>query len=140
VLETFAREAEAGLGRIILLVLDNAGWHVNLKIPDGIRLIYLPPYTPELQPAETLWSLVDEPIVNQPTSRPSRNSKQKSPNGASHAPSNPNKSRVEPGFIGGQSGSLRTNQPEMVLGVHLRCRQAMRSFLIYQEHSRRIRA
>jgi hypothetical protein len=25
VLETFAREAEAGLGRIILLVLDNAG-------------------------------------------------------------------------------------------------------------------
>ena len=66
-LETFAREAEAGLSRIILLVLDNAGWHgpANLKIPDGIRLIYLPPYTPELQPAETLWALVDEPIVNQ---------------------------------------------------------------------------
>ena len=30
----------------------------------GIRLIYLPPYTPELQPAETLWALVDEPIAN----------------------------------------------------------------------------
>ena len=45
-LETFAREA------------------ANLKIPDGIRLIYLPPYSPELQPAETLWALVDEPIVN----------------------------------------------------------------------------
>ena len=65
-LETFAREAEAGLSRIILLVLDNAGWHgpANLKIPDGIRLIHLPPYSPELQPAETLWSVVDEPIVN----------------------------------------------------------------------------
>jgi transposase len=65
-LETFAREAEAGVARIILLVLDNAGWHgpANLKIPDGIRLIYLPPYSPELQPAETLWALVDEPIVN----------------------------------------------------------------------------
>ena len=65
-LETFAREAEAGVGRIIPLVLDNAGWHgpANLKIPDGIRLIYLPPYSPELQPAETLWALVDEPIVN----------------------------------------------------------------------------
>ncbi len=65
-LETFAREAEAGLGRIILLVLDNAGWHsaAGLKIPDGIRLVYLPPYSPELQPAETLWALVDEPIVN----------------------------------------------------------------------------
>ena len=65
-LETFAWEAEAGLSRIILLVLDNAGWHgpANVKIPDGIRLIYLPPYTPELQPAETLWALVDESIVN----------------------------------------------------------------------------
>lgn len=65
-LKTFAREAEAGLGRIILLVLDNAGWHgaASLKIPDGIRLVYLPPYSPELQPAETLWALVDEPIVN----------------------------------------------------------------------------
>jgi transposase len=65
-LETFAREAEAGAARIILLVLDNAGWHgpANLKIPEGIRLIYLPPYSPELQPAETLWALVDEPVVN----------------------------------------------------------------------------
>jgi transposase len=27
-------------------------------------LVYLPPYSPELQPAETLWPLVDEPIVN----------------------------------------------------------------------------
>jgi transposase len=25
----------------------------------------LPPYSPELQPAERLWSLVDEPLVNQ---------------------------------------------------------------------------
>jgi hypothetical protein len=42
-------------------VLDNAGWHsaAGLKIPDGIRLVHLP-----LQPAETLWALVDEPIVN----------------------------------------------------------------------------
>ena len=53
-LQTFAREAEAGMSRIILLVLDNAGWHgpANLKVPDGIRLIHLPPYSPELQPAE----------------------------------------------------------------------------------------
>jgi transposase len=25
----------------------------------------LPPYSPELQPAERLWQLVDEPLVNQ---------------------------------------------------------------------------
>jgi transposase len=30
----------------------------------GVPLVFLPPYTPELQPAETLWALVDEPIVN----------------------------------------------------------------------------
>ena len=65
-LETFAREAGAGRERIIILVLDNAGWHgaAGLRIPDGIRLVFLPPYSPELQPAETLWALVDEPIVN----------------------------------------------------------------------------
>ena len=27
-------------------------------------LIHLPPYSPELQPAETLWVLLDEPIIN----------------------------------------------------------------------------
>ena len=26
---------------------------------------YLPAYSPELQPAERLWTLVDEPLVNQ---------------------------------------------------------------------------
>ncbi len=65
-LETFAREAGAGARRTIVLVLDNAGWHgeAGLDVPDGVRLVFLPPYTPELQPAETLWALVDEPIIN----------------------------------------------------------------------------
>ena len=65
-LAAFARETGAGRDRIILLVLDGAGWHTEpgLAVPEGIRLVYLPPYTPELQPAEHLWPLVDEPIVN----------------------------------------------------------------------------
>ena len=65
-LALFAREAGAGPDRIIILVLDGAGWHTapGLAVPEGIRLVYLPPYTPELQPAETLWVHVDEPIVN----------------------------------------------------------------------------
>ena len=64
-LTLFAREAGAGRDRI--LVLDNAGWHSapGLAVPEGIRLVHLPPYTPELQPAETLWVHVDEPIANQ---------------------------------------------------------------------------
>ena len=66
-LELFAREAGAGRERRIVLQLDNAGWHseAGLAVPEGIRLVYLPAYSPELQPAETLWPLVDEPIVNQ---------------------------------------------------------------------------
>jgi len=66
ILETFAQEAGAGRDRTIILVLDNAGWHTKpgLTIPEGIRLLHLPPYSPELQPAECLWELVDEPAVN----------------------------------------------------------------------------
>ena len=65
-LATFARQAGAGRKRHIVLVLDNAGWHgpEGLTIPDGISLVFLPPYSPELQPAERLWPLVDEAVVN----------------------------------------------------------------------------
>ncbi len=34
------------------------------KVPDGLRPDYLPRYSPELQPAECLWSVLDEPIAN----------------------------------------------------------------------------
>ena len=49
------------------MVEDNAGWHRSKKaiIPEGIEIEFLPPYSPELQPAERLWQLVDEPLVNQ---------------------------------------------------------------------------
>ena len=65
-LAAFARRTGAGRGRHIVLVLDNAGWHgpKGLAVPDGITLVFLPPYSPELQPAERLWPLVDEPIAN----------------------------------------------------------------------------
>lgn len=65
-LAAFARTTGAGRERTIVLVLDNAGWHglVGLAVPDGIKLVYLPPYSPELQPAECLWPLLDEPLVN----------------------------------------------------------------------------
>ena len=65
-LALFAREAGAGRERILVLELDNAGWHTepNLAVPDGIRLVSLPPYSPELQPAEHLWPILDEPLAN----------------------------------------------------------------------------
>jgi transposase len=62
----FARQVGAGRERHIVLVLDNAGWHgpEGLDVPEGISLVFLPPYSPELQPAEHLWPLVDEPVAN----------------------------------------------------------------------------
>ena len=40
-----------------LLVLDGAGWHVSqaLRVPPNMTLLKLPPYAPELNPAEMLW-------------------------------------------------------------------------------------
>lgn len=48
-------------------MLDRAGWHSSkkLKIPEGLHLEFLPPHTPELQPAERLWPIINEPISNQ---------------------------------------------------------------------------
>jgi hypothetical protein len=44
-------------GDLCVMVLDGAGWHrANaLSIPDSLRLIPLPAYSPELNPVEHLW-------------------------------------------------------------------------------------
>jgi transposase len=65
-LAEFARDQGIGARRRAVLVLDNAGWHgaADLAVPDGVHFAFLPPASPELQPAERLWGLVDEPIAN----------------------------------------------------------------------------
>jgi transposase len=65
-LATFARDEGIDATHRAVLVVDQAGGHLahDLALPDGIELIFLPPYSPELQPAERLWPLVDEPIAN----------------------------------------------------------------------------
>lgn len=66
VLADFAHEFELNRNKRVLLILDQAGWHIGhrLKIPEGIDLFFLPPYSPELQPAERLWPLTNEVIAN----------------------------------------------------------------------------
>jgi len=65
-LAEFARDEGIGPGRRAVLALDQAGWHAgpNLAVPEGVHLAPLPPYSPELQPAERLWGLVDEAVAN----------------------------------------------------------------------------
>ena len=46
----------------IILVLDGAGWHRNQSLipPENMRLLFLPPYSPELNPVEHLWDELRE--------------------------------------------------------------------------------
>jgi transposase len=65
-LAAFARAVGASPTKQIVLVLDRAGWHtsVRLRVPDHVHLLFLPPYSPELQPAEHLWPLTNSVLVN----------------------------------------------------------------------------
>ena len=47
-------------GKHAVVVLDGAGWHrsKDLKIPSNVSLLRLPPYSPELNPIETLFSVL----------------------------------------------------------------------------------
>lgn len=49
----------------IIIVMDGAGWHhsKDLQIPSNIEIIYLPPYSPELNPVERLWLHIKQSIV-----------------------------------------------------------------------------
>lgn len=46
----------------IILTLDGAGWHRSkeLELPENIRLLFLPPYSPQLNPVENIWDYVRE--------------------------------------------------------------------------------
>lgn len=65
-LAAFARDEGIDAEHRAILVVDQAGWHTSpdVGLPEGIELVLLPPYSPELQPAEHLWSLIDEPMAN----------------------------------------------------------------------------
>jgi hypothetical protein len=53
-------------GQAVALVVDNAGWRRSprLTLPPGWHLLFLPPSSPELQPAARRWPLVDEVVAN----------------------------------------------------------------------------
>ncbi len=65
-LAAFAHDEGIDAQHRVALVLDGAGWHTShtLCLPAGIDLIRLPAVSPELQPAERLWPLINEPVAN----------------------------------------------------------------------------
>ena len=54
--------AERHAGEFIIMVMDQAGWHIagDLAVPDNMSVVLLPPYSPELNPAEHIWEAVRE--------------------------------------------------------------------------------
>jgi transposase len=59
---------------LIIMGLDNGAFHAStslsnrkakkLKIPYNIKLIFIPPYTPELNPAEKIWARIKREFTN----------------------------------------------------------------------------
>ena len=65
-LEEFMKDINPNDDRVIVLMLDNAAWHSSKKVvlPKNLILLPLPPYTPQLSPAETIVPLVREVAAN----------------------------------------------------------------------------
>jgi DDE superfamily endonuclease len=67
VLHQFCQSVNPTQQKIIVLLWDNAGWHIahDLEVPPGLHLYPLLPYSPELSPAEPLMPLLHECLANQ---------------------------------------------------------------------------
>ena len=51
-----------------VILWDNAGFHPgreDAELPAGVRLVCLPPYSPELNPIEPLWDQVKDRVANE---------------------------------------------------------------------------
>ena len=57
-----AEVAERHPDEFILMVMDQAAWHKakDLVIPENIRLIWQPPYSPQCNPVENIWDQIRE--------------------------------------------------------------------------------
>ncbi len=65
-LSEFAQAVGTDRGKRVLLVGDGAGWQVRpqVQVPAGVQLHVLPPYSPEVQPAECLWPLTNAGLAH----------------------------------------------------------------------------
>ena len=57
-----AEVAQRHAEEFVLMVIDQAGWHLAGEplVPANMRLLFLPAYSPELNPAEHLWEALRE--------------------------------------------------------------------------------
>jgi hypothetical protein len=64
-MNVFLVELSAKFEGEIILIMDGAGWHKSkdLAIPDGVEVVLLPPYSPELNPVERLWKYIKDNVL-----------------------------------------------------------------------------
>ena len=62
--EEFVRDVDPKQQDIHILLMDGAGSHRNIPIPDNVITFPMLPYTPETQPAERLWPTLRESMAN----------------------------------------------------------------------------
>ncbi len=50
----------------MIIIMDQASWHKSsyLIVPDGIELVFQPPYSPELNPVERLWKFLKTNVLH----------------------------------------------------------------------------
>lgn len=53
-------------GKHAVVVMDQASWHRNqiLRVPHNLSLLYLPPYSPELNAQEPVWRVLKDRFFN----------------------------------------------------------------------------
>jgi transposase len=61
----FARDVDPQQKDIHILLMDGAGSHRDVQLPDNVIRFPMLPYTPELQPAERLWPGLREAMANE---------------------------------------------------------------------------
>ena len=64
--EFLTQVSQAHPNEFIVMVVDGASSHraKDLVVPENIRLLALPPYAPELNPAEYIWNRADFALSN----------------------------------------------------------------------------
>lgn len=65
-LAEWVKEVNPRADKLLVLLVDQAGWHLSkdLRVPEGVVLYPLPPYSPELQPTECTWPILREALAN----------------------------------------------------------------------------
>jgi len=58
--------SQQNLDEFKIMVLDNGAFHKakSLVIPKNIALVFLPPYSPDLNPAENIWAILKRKFTN----------------------------------------------------------------------------